>query len=36
MSLERGSRLRVAQDAKVTPLAKDAAKQRQIELLRKE
>lgn len=36
LSLERGSRLKIESEAKVTPLAKDAAKQRQIELLRKE
>lgn len=36
LSLDRGSRLKIESGAKVTPLAKDAAKQRQIELLRKE
>lgn len=36
LSLEKGSRLKIERGAKVTPLAKDAAKQRQIELIRKE
>lgn len=36
LALEKGSRLKIERGAKVTPLAKDAAKQRQIELIRKE
>lgn len=36
LNLERGCRLKIERGAKVTPLAKDAAKQRQIELLRKD
>lgn len=36
LSLEKGSRLRIQKGAKVTPLAREAAKKRQIELLQME